>query len=726
LRLFRQRLRGDWTELFARIAHQLRPLAAPHAAAAPTNQDSQRAISLIHEGRAAEAVPLLDRLVERTPRSAEAHHNRGVALARCGRLEEAVASFRRALELRPEAPDALGNLGLAYLQLGRPAEAADALRQALASQPASADLHNNLGVALTRQNDFAQAIAAYREALRLRPEFVDALNNLGNAYRSSDQAEEATRCYREALRISPNVPDVHNNLGIALTHLGRLEEAIDSFHESLRLKPEFAEASNNLGVTLADLNRLGEAVAAFDGALQVRPEHAETHRNRAIGWLLMGDYERGWEEYEWRWRCENVPRRSFTQPRWRGEDLGGRTVLLWAEQGLGDTIQFARYATLVRAKGGRVVLECQPPLARLLARLEGVDELVVMGQPLPSFDCQIPLMSIPVAFRTSLSSVPDRVPYLTPDPELVQAWREALRRQRGFRVGIAWQGSPKYGGDKARSIPLERFAPLAEVDPVILVSLQKGLGTEQIAQLPARFPLLDLDRQLDGTNGPFMDTAAVIKNLDLVITSDTAVAHLAGALGVPVWVALCCPCDWRWLREREDSPWYPSMRLFRQNKSGDWDDVFRRMAAELRRSLAGARGGGEITARIAPGELLDKLSILQIKSERIDDPQKRRNVLAEKEALEQARDRAVEPSSALDDLYRDLKSVNEALWDVEDAIRVCERQGDFGPRFVELARSVYRHNDRRAACKRKINELLQSDLIEEKSYAPYDVTPEEG
>jgi tetratricopeptide (TPR) repeat protein len=718
MRLFRQQRRGDWEGVFQQVAGEL----ARHVSQRSTGTaaDVERAARLIQEGKCEEALPLFDRILAGNPQAADVLHNLGVALAKLGRLADAVVSFQRVLQLQPDSADALGNLGLAYLQLNKPAEAIPCLRKALEFRSEVAETHNNLGVALNRQNQTEEAIRSYQEALRLRPDYADAGNNLGNALRAQDRMDEAIACYRQALAHHPGSADLHNNLGIALSHHNRLAEAVPCFHEALRLRPEFAEAANNLGVTLADLSRLQEAVAAFDQALRLRPDHAETRRNRALALLLLGDYERGWTEYEWRWKCDNAPRRPFAQPAWDGAPLEGRTILLHAEQGLGDTLHFIRYAPLVQQRGGRVVVECQPALKRLLGACRGIDQLVVQGEPLPAFDVHAPLLSLPTLFRTTPATVPADAPYLTADPALVEYWRQRLQPIPAFKVGIAWQGSSKYGGDKARSIPLKHFAALAAVPGVQLVSLQKGSGSEQLAHVQGQFTVLDLGRQIDDAAGAFMDSAAVMHHLDLVISSDTALPHLAGALGVPVWVALCCPCDWRWLREREDSPWYPSMRLFRQRGWGDWDDVFERLAAALAATVAGRRPPVEVAVPVAPGELLDKLTILEIKLRRIGDAAKLKNVQLEHDALAEVWRRALPDRPELTVLRAELTAANEDLWRIEDEIRDCERAKDFGPRFVELARSVYVTNDRRAAVKRRVNDLLGSRLVEEKSYAKYD------
>jgi hypothetical protein len=490
----------------------------------------------------------------------------------------------------------------------------------------------------------------------------------------------------------------------------------------LRLRPDYAEACGNLATALLVQGKPDEAVAVHETILERNPGSAGAHLWRALARLLMGDWEQGWRDYEWRWGCEEFGGLPYQQPLWDGGPLAGRTILLHAEQGLGDTLLFVRYAKLVKQRGGKVVLACPKALLRLLADCPGVDQLVGQGAPLPPFDCHAPLLSLPGLFRTTPANVPADVPYLFASPSLVEHWRHELAAHSGFKIGIAWQGNPLFKGDRLRSFPLAHFEPLARIPGAKLFSLQKGLGSEQMQQVG--FPVVDLASRLDEASGPFLDTAAVMKNLDLVIAADTSIAHLAGALGAPVWLPLPFAPHWVWMLHREDSPWYPTMRLFRQRHWGDWPDAFERMAGELRRRVA-ARPVGPILVEIAPGELLDKITILQIKSERISDTDKLRNVRRELAVLEAARQRATAASAELEQLTGELKAVNELLWQVEDDIRLCEHEQDFGPRFVELARSVYRHNDRRAALKRRINELLGSSLKEEKDYT-VDAGPHPG
>ncbi|HJT77032.1 MAG TPA: tetratricopeptide repeat-containing glycosyltransferase family protein, partial [Gemmataceae bacterium] len=470
------------------------------------------------------------------------------------------------------------NLGVALAQQGKHDEAAAALRLALAAQPDYPAARYSLGNLLRERGRKEEAAASYREALRGRPDYGEAYNNLGLTLTELGRHAEAAVLLDQAVRLRPRDAGAHNNRGLALAGLGRFAEAEASYREALRLDPRDADAHTNLGSCHKERGRLEEALACYQVALWLRPGLPQAHWNRALAWLQQGDYERGWPEYEWRWRRPQTPPRRLPKPRWDGSPLAGRTILLWMEQGLGDMIQVIRYAALLKQRGGRVVVECPARMVPLFSTCPGIDRLVAEGEPLPDFDVHAPLLSLPGLLGTTLETVPAQVPYLSADPALVERWGQELAGIEGLRVGIAWQGNPKHQWDRHRSIPLACFAPLAAVPGVRLISLQKGPGAEQAH----RFPVADLLGNLDGGPGAFADTAAVIKHLDLVVSADTAVAHLAGALGVAAWVALSRVADWRWVAGREDSPWYPSLRLFRQDRLGNWRAVFERMAQELR------------------------------------------------------------------------------------------------------------------------------------------------
>ncbi len=405
--------------------------------------------------------------------------------------------------------------------------------------------------------------------------------NLGNVLQDQRKLDEAIACYGRALELKPGFAETHSNLGNALREQGKLDEAVACCRRALELKPENIEAHNSLGDALKDQKKLEEAIACYRRALELKPDSVEIHNNLGLTRLLLGDFEQGWSEYEWRYRSKELAPRSFAQPLWDGSPLEGRTILLHMEQGLGDTLQFIRYASPIKKSGGRVALACPSSLVGLLSRCPDIDCLASQASNLPDVHVQASLLRLPIILKTSLKTVPADVPYLFADPQLIDYWRQELNEPSARKIGIAWQGNPAYPQDQQRSIPLAHFTPIARLQGVKLFSLQKGFGTEQLDAVKDQMTVVDLGSRLDLAGATFADTAAVMKNLDLVITSDTAIAHLAGALGVPVWVAIAFVPDWRWLIQREDSPWYPTMRLFRQPDPGNWQAVFQRIAAEL-------------------------------------------------------------------------------------------------------------------------------------------------
>jgi Flp pilus assembly protein TadD len=556
-------------------------------AKAPRRPDFHNNLGLVLNQlrRPAEAETSLATALRLNPKYADALNNLGIALAAQGRHAEAVATYRRALKLQANYPDACNNLGLAYKALGKLPEAEARFRAAITFKPDFAEAHANLGIVLAAQGRAADAEASYRAALRLKPGSREALNNLGVLLSDQGRWSEAESLLREALRLDPDAPDAYRNLGAVLTHLKRAAEAEPMLRLAARLAPEAPEAHFNLGAALHELRRLGEADQAYREALRLRPDFADAHNNRAYTLLLAGRYGEGWREYEWRWRTKHMAGgvRGFAAPQWLGEPLDGRTILLHAEQGLGDTLQFCRYAPLIDGDG-KVIIEVQPPLKRLLASLPGGVEVVARGEPLPSFDLHCPLMSLPLALGDALDAIPAYVPYLSAGSEAAAHWRERLAAVPGApRVGLVWAGNshlgfPEYAAvDARRSILLTDMAPLAELPGVRFFSLQKGPPAAQAAAPPPGMVLTDFTAGLED----FADTAALIDGLDLVISVDTSVAHLAGAMGKPVWVLNRYDTCWRWLLNRNDSPWYPTLRLFRQPASGDWRSVMQAVAKAL-------------------------------------------------------------------------------------------------------------------------------------------------
>jgi Flp pilus assembly protein TadD len=453
----------------------------------------------------------------------------------CGQMVEAIACYREAARLRPDLAAAHTGLAAILFRQKRYAEAERCCREALRIDSASAAGHSNLAAVLVQLRRFPEAEKSARQALQCDPGNTGAYNNLGNALREQDRFEEAESCFRHALEQAPG-------------------------HAELRI---------SLGNTLRAQLRLEEAREVYAGVLRDYPGHAAARLNRALGLLLAGEWKQGWEEYEARWQAGDSPARPFQQPLWDGAPLGGRSILLHAEQGLGDTVQFLRYVPLVQA-GKQVFVECQPELAKLARSVSGLAGVIPAGGALPPFDVQAPLLSLPRIFRTTLESIPGRTPYVTPDPRRAAYWRARLGAETKRRIGLAWAGNPKHQSDRRRSLDPMLLAPLGNVSGVRLFSVQKGAP-------PPGLPVIDLAPELEDIS----DRAAVIENLDLVISVDTAVAHVAGALGKPVWTLLSYAADWRWLLKREDSPWYPSMRLFRQPEPGNWSAVIARVVTAL-------------------------------------------------------------------------------------------------------------------------------------------------
>jgi tetratricopeptide (TPR) repeat protein len=539
-----------------------------------------RGVVLRRLERPAEALASFDRALSIKPDYVDAHNNRGYALQDLGRAAEALASYDNALAIRPDHARALYNRGGVLRDLHRPAEALASYDKALAIKPDYAEALNNRGLALLDLHRPAEALASFERALAIQPDYARALNNRGNTLQELKRPAEALASYDKLLAIQPTHAEALYNRGIVLRDIKRPVEALASFDAALSINQNHVDALNNRGIVLRDLNRPREALASYDRALSIDPGYAETHSNRSSLRLLLGDFDRGWEEFEWRWRTrECAPwRREFTKPLWLGEEpLEGRTILLHAEQGFGDAVQFVRYAPLVAARGARVILEVPPPLTALFSRIEGAASVVSRGEKLPEFDCHCPLLSLPLAFKTRRETIPANIPYLSASEDRVIKWKQRLPETGMRRIGIVWAGNPNFKGDQTRSIGLARFSPLLSVAGIEFFGLQRDLRDGDRDILRNNSHVMHLGDAIED----FGDTAAIISSLDLVISSDTSVAHLAGALGKPVWVLLQFVADWRWLLDRSDSPWYPTARLFRQPELGDWESVIRQVEDAL-------------------------------------------------------------------------------------------------------------------------------------------------
>ena len=501
-----------------------------------------------------------------------------------GRLDEAAALYRRILATQPTHADALHLLGQLAESKGDHVAALALIEQAIASNGRTAAFHVSRGAVLLALGRAEEARRALQQALRLDRNSAEAHSALGNVLLRSGERNAAIDSYRRALAIHPRYAEAHNNLGSALRALGRLDEAETELRRAIELRPGYASALANLGLVLQERARYGEALDTYDRAVASDPAHATARGNRAMLLLLLGRLREGFAEYEWRWRMPGfaTPRREFAQPMWNGGALAGRALFVHAEQGLGSAIQFVRYAGLAAAQGGRVLLECRRPLQRLFAQSVArpggpVADVLTTGEILPPFDCHAPLMSLPHLLGTTLDTIPGEAPYLTAPPDDVAVWRQRLGGVPRPMIGLVWAGNANHENDHNRSMSPGLLAPLVTNTPATFFSLQVPARCD----LSAAFPNASV-ADLAPILGDFAETAAVIANLDLVISVDTAVAHLAGALARPVWLMLPYVPEWRWLLERDDSPWYPTMRLFRQRKAGDWEGIVEHLAEVLR------------------------------------------------------------------------------------------------------------------------------------------------
>jgi len=580
-------------------------------------------------GRSAEAIARYDEALALAPR-ADAYNNRGVALEALGRLDEALDSFSQAVACRSDYAAAFFNRGGVLGALGRWTEALADYDQAVTLRPDhSAAYWNNRGLALGELNRWAEAADSFIRALGLDPAYADAEANLSVAQRRLGQLDAALASADRALAMQPDHPEALTTRGLALAALGQYEAALESHEQALALRPDYLQALNNAGVALDALDRTDEALARFDAALTLDPGFAEAEYNSALALLRAGRWLEGWRRHEARWRRKGEPGPTYPDATlWLGgaddQALEGRTILLHAEQGLGDTLQFCRYVPAVKALGARVILEVQPPLRTLLAGLQGVDQIIGVGEPVPPFDRHTPLLSLPLALSPPTSSAHPResgdpgfsrlagsegvlrsfrsrpdskacvpafagmsgdegfssAPYLGADPARAAFWRTHLPPPEGPRIGLVWAGNAAHGNDHNRSLPANALAPLIAAGQRLgaqMISLQKEVRADDLPWLEQTPDVLRVEHLLID----FADTAALIATCDLVISVDTSVAHLAGALGRPLWLLLPKPCDWRWMSNREDTPWYPGARLFRQAEPGDWAEVLDRVAQAL-------------------------------------------------------------------------------------------------------------------------------------------------
>ena len=547
--------------------------------------------ALLRSGQTAEAIEALRQAVQGAPDNVRAHAESARLLCQEGRHAEALPHLRNVTRLVPDDAGAHVELAKALAQTDQKSASIAAYQAAIQLKPDSPEACASLANLYSEQKLFDAAVLWSRRALELRPRFAEAYNTLGCALLGQEKCEEAIRALQTAVIVEPQLGQAYNNLGVAFAAIGKFGLAIEHYRHALSLRETDLETMCNLGNIHLKLGDLEAALAQYDRAIELRADYGHAHHNRAVAWLLQERFSEGFAEFEWRLRLQDYPPAPLPWKLWNGEPLAGRTIVMCIEGGLGDTLQFVRFAPQLKQQDARVVVLCDPVLIPILARTGDVDAWITSTREPFEADFCVPMMSLPHRLHTTLATIPAPIPYVFADPRLVEKWKSTLAQSEGFKVGIIWQGNRQMLWDRHRSIPLSHYAPLARVPGVQLVNLQKGAGIEQLREFAEAWGVIDFSQQIDKSAGAFMDTAAIMKNLDLVITSDTAAAHLAGALGARVWLAVHRVPDWRWMLEREDSPWYPTMRIFRQKQLGEWSEVFERIAGELQQLVAQGSAG---------------------------------------------------------------------------------------------------------------------------------------
>ncbi len=686
---------------------------------------SELGITFVCLGRFEEGLDCFRQAVRIRPDLISAKTNAGVALRHLNKIEEALLQFQEVVQATPDDAIACFNLGTTLHLAEQHDQALVWLQRAIDLRPSHAESAQELAKVLLKLERKDEAIDAYRHAISLRPDCAETLLSLGSLLQEAKQFDEAAMLLDKAVKLNPNEFNGWLTLGSALLGTRRHSESLSAFRRALAIQPGSTIGYCNMALALVNLGRIEEGIEACRKAIFIEPGLPEASFNMGAMLLTLGNFRDGWQGYNYRFAMsgESWLRDEAHAAPWTGEPLADKSILILGEQGNGDQIQFARYAPALSDLGARVSYLAPERLHRLFRTLGGSTTMLSEIPPDSRFDFQCPLMHVPGLFEKLGLPIPIETPYLAAEPERVAQWRSRIG-DHGFRIGIFWQGN-QYDGNNVRSFPLAALRPLAEIPDVRLISLQIDDGNEQLANFPSDMRVEHLGADFDAGEHGFIDAAAVIELLDLVVSCDTSMVHLAGALGRPVWIALNEPCEWRWLRQRADTIWYPTAKLFRQEASGDWDGVFLRMAEalkELRESgsiVAANEDAGPLESsprvEVSWGELLDKISILEIKARRMTSPASLANVRRELEHLN-AVVSDLAPPSHVEKKRASLLAINEKLWDFEDAIRACERDQRFDAHFVELARQIYVTNDERARIKQQINASMKSAFVEEKEY----------
>jgi tetratricopeptide (TPR) repeat protein len=681
---------------------------------------------LLSAGRFEQALQRFQQALEISP-SLSTRTNIGVALRHLNRLEEAISCFKQIIAIAPDDAIACFHLGTTLHLSGKPDEALTWLRRACDLCPSHAESALELGKLLQVLKRKDEAIREYQRAASLKPDCLEALLSLGGLLQEVKQFEAASEAFQKVVDLDPKHCNAWLDLGGALLGVRRHAESLVAFRRALAIQPGSAVGYCNMAIALANLGRIEEAIDACRKALCIEPGSPVASFNMGTLLLKLGDFRQGWQAYNYRFAMhgEKWLREEAHAAPWTGEALTGKSILVLGEQANGDHIQFSRYLPALADLGACVSYLAPKRLHRLFRTLG--DSITLLDE-IPEnsrYDFQCPLLNVPGVFENLGLPIPTKTPYLAAEPNRVAQWKSRIG-DHGFRVGIVWRGN-KYDGNDVRSYPLAALRPLSAISGIRLISLQINDGTEQLTTVPPALRVERLDSDFDSGEHGFLDTAAVMEVLDLIICCDTSIAHLAGALARPVWIALGDRPEWRWQQQREDSLWYSTARLFRQEAGDDWDGVFSRMSGALIELLKteatslpeSANPPNFFSPRVGVswGELLDKISILEIKAKRMTSSAAIANVRRELEHLSAVLAGVAPLPLQVEKEHSTLRTTNEHLWELEDAVRACEADQRFDAQFIDAARKIYAFNDRRAKIKQQINILMKSTFIEEKEHS---------
>lgn len=632
------------------------------------------------------------------------------------KMAQAIEQYQKVIEIKADCAPAHFNLGVCYGRQNMYDKAAKAYEKTIQFNPQHIKAYQQLVLVLIKENKHKEALVYAKKALDLEPHDFETLWRTGQCYRQLDKFEESVPYFRKAVELDSK--NIHAILDLAniLNMVEETDEAIVWYQRILEINPKINEALYNLGFTLKKQGHIKEAMEIYHKLLELKPNYAQPHFSLSLSYLTLGDWDKGWKEYEWRWAAYNETPRKLKQPTWEGQDLQGKTILLYAEQGLGDSIQFIRYAKLLKEKGATVFFDVQKPLKQILSLCPYIDKVYGPGDTLPSFDYQIPLMSLPMVFKTTIETTPHEIPYLYADSKLIEYWKEKLSHDKNFKIGICWQGNANYSTQflrktvAAKSMHVREFAPIAQLKGVSVYSLQKVNGADQIKELDPSITIHTFGDDFDEKHGRFMDTAAVIKNLDLVITIDTSISHFAAALGVPTWILLPEPADWRWMLNTNKTPWYPNVRLFRQPKMNDWKSSIQDVITALLELMQENHSHSKPTITITPnqiqaskisvedlGELIDNLTLMQLE-------QNAQSSSDQKQELEKKYAALKKTNPEIELLYEQLFEVNAQLRSIDKKLQTS-KQSVFNQDFIELSRKAYFAQDIKTYLKEKISAL---------------------